>query len=239
MKIYVASSWRNAHQPDVVRILRAAGHEVYDFRNPRDGDHGFHWSEIDPEWKAWTPDAYRRGLSHCVAQCGFESDLEGMRWADMVVLVLPSGRSAHMKAGWMIGQGKPAVIYCPEPVEPELMYLVAGEAPGQWMAVAEHELLVCVAKAGERLASRYKDERDVIAAAVAAAIANDGASVSLLQRRLGLGYCRASHIIDRLVTMGVLGGFKNPSTAARTCLLSLDRYSSPQSSASPEGTGGE
>jgi hypothetical protein len=33
-KIYLASSWRNERQPELVRILREAGHEVYDFRNP-------------------------------------------------------------------------------------------------------------------------------------------------------------------------------------------------------------
>ena len=33
-KIYVASSWRNREQPSVVKALREAGHEVYDFRNP-------------------------------------------------------------------------------------------------------------------------------------------------------------------------------------------------------------
>lgn len=31
-KIYVASSWRNVFQQDVVGILRDLGHEVYDFR---------------------------------------------------------------------------------------------------------------------------------------------------------------------------------------------------------------
>lgn len=33
-KIYVASSWRNVFQQDVVDILRDLGHEVYDFKNP-------------------------------------------------------------------------------------------------------------------------------------------------------------------------------------------------------------
>lgn len=47
MRIYVASSWRNKIQPSVVVALREAGHEVYDFRNPREGDTGFHWSDID------------------------------------------------------------------------------------------------------------------------------------------------------------------------------------------------
>ena len=32
MKLYIASSWRNEYYPDVVKTLREAGHEVYDFR---------------------------------------------------------------------------------------------------------------------------------------------------------------------------------------------------------------
>ena len=34
MKLYIASSWRNAHYPAVVEALRGAGFDVYDFRNP-------------------------------------------------------------------------------------------------------------------------------------------------------------------------------------------------------------
>lgn len=41
MKIYVASSWRNERQPEVVEHLRSFGYEVYDFRNPAPGDTGF------------------------------------------------------------------------------------------------------------------------------------------------------------------------------------------------------
>ena len=36
-KIYVASSWRNVFQQDVVAILRDLGHEVYDFKTPHMG----------------------------------------------------------------------------------------------------------------------------------------------------------------------------------------------------------
>ena len=43
-KIYVASSWRNEYYPEVVKVLRDAGHDVYDFRNPPSGDPGFKWS---------------------------------------------------------------------------------------------------------------------------------------------------------------------------------------------------
>jgi hypothetical protein len=44
--IYVASSWRNDYQPAAVAALRAAGHEVYDFKDSE----GFNWREVDPDF---------------------------------------------------------------------------------------------------------------------------------------------------------------------------------------------
>lgn len=123
MSIYVASSWRNRHQPVVVTALRAAGHEVYDFRHPAPGNEGFSWSDIDPEWRQWSPQAYREALTHPIARAGFKLDFDAMKAADTCVLVLPSGRSASWEFGWCCGQGKRGVVYMPEPCEPELMYL--------------------------------------------------------------------------------------------------------------------
>ncbi len=100
MKIYVASSWRNDIQPHVVEALRKAGHEVYDFKNPRPGDNGFHWSDIDPDWQDWTPEQFIEGLRHPIAASGFASDMDALRDCDACVLVLPCGRSAHLEAGW-------------------------------------------------------------------------------------------------------------------------------------------
>lgn len=126
MRIYVASSWRNDYQPDVVRALREVGHEVYDFKNPAPGDNGFHWSEVDGGWKSWTLEKYVQSLQHPVAQAGFSSDFDAMREADACVLVLPCGRSAHIEAGWFVGAGKPTLILLDSKgFEPELMYLMA------------------------------------------------------------------------------------------------------------------
>lgn len=122
MKVYVASSWRNPYQPEVVRALRNAGHEVYDFRNPKPGDSGFHWSEIDPEWQRWSPEQYGRALMHPLAVAGFESDMEALRSAEAVVLVLPCGRSAHLELGWACGAGKRSAVLMVQREEPELMY---------------------------------------------------------------------------------------------------------------------
>ena len=127
-RIYLASSWRNPHQPRAVALLRELGHEVYDFRNPRPGDTGFAWSEIDPDWLGWDPATYRNLLRHPIAQAGFKSDFDAMKWADTFVLLLPCGRSAHLEAGWAIGAGKPTCIVLHEDkFEPELMYLMAAE----------------------------------------------------------------------------------------------------------------
>lgn len=125
MKIYVASSWRNERQPEVVRSLRGRGHEVYDFRNPSPVDRGFRWSEIDRGWQNWAPEEYRTALTHPKAERGFRNDYDAMLLADAFVLLMPCGRSAHLEAGWAIGQGKPTCILFETKVEPELMYKLA------------------------------------------------------------------------------------------------------------------
>ena len=61
-KIYVASSWRNPYQPEVVAALRKAGHEMYDFRNPKDNPGGFHWADVDENWPDWQPAEYIENL---------------------------------------------------------------------------------------------------------------------------------------------------------------------------------
>jgi hypothetical protein len=127
MKIYVASSWRNSRQPAVVSALRAVGHEVYDFRNPAPGNGGFGWTQIDDNWQHWTTAQYFDALDHPVAQAGFRLDMDALKACDACVLVMPSGRSAHLEAGYAIGAGKFTVILCdaPRSDEPELMYLMA------------------------------------------------------------------------------------------------------------------
>ena len=122
-KIYVASSWRNKYQQEVVKALIELGHEVYDFQNP-EGRTGFHWSDIDKDWQNWTTEQYREALKNPIAEVGFDSDFGAMQWADICVMVLPCGRSANTEAGWMAGAGKRVFVYSPEKQEPELMYKI-------------------------------------------------------------------------------------------------------------------
>lgn len=148
--IYVASSWRNEHYPEVVRSLIAmrAGrpttpaYEVYDFRNPAPGNTGFAWSSIDPNWGNWTAEEYAKALDHPLAVEGFEYDITALAKADLCVLVLPSGRSASWEYGYFCGQkDRKGIVYMPEKCEPELMYrgsMICATIPDLYAAVSSY-----------------------------------------------------------------------------------------------------
>jgi hypothetical protein len=126
MRIYVASSWKNPWQPGVVRLLREAGHLVYDFRHPTDppytadlatakvnDDALFSWKDVDSGCDTWSPDDYRRALQHPLAETAYASDMYALAWCDACVLVLPCGSSSHLELGVAYGQMKKTVVFFP------------------------------------------------------------------------------------------------------------------------------
>ena len=127
MRIYVASSWRNEAQPEVVERLRFQGHEVYDFK---DAD-GFSWKEITEEPpEEWGTIRWLSALHHPAAQRGFARDMSALATAHACILVLPSGRSAHLEAGWAIGRGVRTAVYVAEYDTPDLMVKMADLVTG-------------------------------------------------------------------------------------------------------------
>ncbi len=132
--LYVASSWRNERYPSVLETLREAQIPHYDFRSPRPGSDGFHWTDV---WKdlrrvgEWRTDAtaadIARMLEHPIAIAGFASDMGALSAAQAALLVMPCGRSAHLELGYAIGLRKPAAILLPPGpgTEPELMWSMA------------------------------------------------------------------------------------------------------------------
>lgn len=131
-KIYLASSWRNPYQPEVLAALCAAGHEVYDFRNPAPGQTGFAWRDCGglaatdgPGTGATNIPAYLEAVHSPRAAEGFSLDKAALEWCDTCVLALPCGRSAHLELGYAAGQGKDTYVLLHEDkFEPELMYLL-------------------------------------------------------------------------------------------------------------------
>ncbi|HET8726680.1 MAG TPA: hypothetical protein VFO41_04125 [Alphaproteobacteria bacterium] len=129
MRVYAASSWRNTFYDDLLNVLRGAGHEVWNWREPPTGGNGFKWQDTVPAVAGYQHgmlveiSLWREMLSHPIAQAGFASDLAGMNWCEVGVLLHPCGRSAHLEAGWIAGRGKKVHVLALEPVEPDLMVL--------------------------------------------------------------------------------------------------------------------
>lgn len=126
MRIYVASSWKNNHQPSVVQALREDSHVVYDFKDSE----GFHWSEVDPLYgeRNWTPVDWRENLRHPAAERGFIRDMVALENCAACIMVTPCGQSASLELGYCIGAKKKTAIYIPDDSQqPELMFKMADE----------------------------------------------------------------------------------------------------------------
>jgi hypothetical protein len=133
MRIYVATSWRNDFQPEIVKDLRAAGHEVYNFRD----EEGFHWTEVDPNWKDWKPSEYIWGLKQPAAERGFKRDMDALKWCEACVYVMPCGPSASMEMGYAKGAGKIVIVYIPALREPDLMVKMADHITNDFSEVLD------------------------------------------------------------------------------------------------------
>jgi len=118
MRIYIASSWKNAEDVRwLADELRSRGHKVFDFTNHEHREDGLdtfvfgakEWAEYSGE----SPDAieYKDFLTWEPTKRAFASDKAGIDWADCVIMLLPCGRSSHLEAGYAVGCGKPLYIF--------------------------------------------------------------------------------------------------------------------------------
>jgi hypothetical protein len=111
VKLYVASSWKNEHMCRILAgVLRDYGHEVDCFCDPASGRFVFRWPELvsnlsnPADLQKYNAQSF---LADERTQRAFAEDKKWLDWCDGVVLVLPSGRSAHLEAGYAVGRGKP------------------------------------------------------------------------------------------------------------------------------------
>ena len=110
MKIYLASSWKNE---EIVREWAKKlasvphNHSVDAFCDPTTGRYVFHFSEIGDPLQL---DAINF-LSDERSRKAFLEDKKWIDWADVVLLILPAGKSSHLEAGYAKGKGKILIIW--------------------------------------------------------------------------------------------------------------------------------
>lgn len=121
-KIYVIGSLRSPRVPEVSAKLRTAGFEVFD-------DWYAAGPEADDYWQT-----YEKARGHNFAQAlkghaatnVFNFDKRHLDESDVVVLVLPAGKSGHLELGYCLGRGKPGyIVYGEEPDRFDVMYKFA------------------------------------------------------------------------------------------------------------------
>lgn len=147
MKVYIASSWKNkGGVRQLAQIVRAMDIECDDFTDPSQGRFVFSWTEItENELKLNA----KNFMEDPRAQKAFKEDVSRIEEANVLILLLPCGKSAHMELGYAAGKGdKEIIIFAPlgfEPGEWEVMYGFA-----QFMTDNLHDLVEYLADLSER-----------------------------------------------------------------------------------------
>ena len=124
VKVYVIGSLRNSRVPEFSSELRMLGFDVFD-------DWFASGPEADDKWRDYEQ-ARQHGFFDAIkgyaARSTFDFDFKHLNEADVVVLLLPAGKSGHMELGWAIGNGKPGYIVCDEyPERWDVLYCLATE----------------------------------------------------------------------------------------------------------------
>jgi nucleoside 2-deoxyribosyltransferase len=123
-KIYLIGALKNPNIPALAIQLRCFGYDVFDdwFSPGHRADE--HWQNYEKE----------RGRTYVEAIKGYHAkhalafDKFHLDRCDIAINVMPSGKSAGIEMGYILGQGKPAyVLLDGEPERYDLMYGMATD----------------------------------------------------------------------------------------------------------------
>ncbi len=115
-KIYLASSWKMAgFVIDLKKVLEKEGHEVDAFCDDSGRRVSFNWSMLEDTMTNEKLDIQNLDaiemLQHWRVIEAYNEDKKWLDWADTVILILPSGKSAHLEAGYAKGSRKSLFIF--------------------------------------------------------------------------------------------------------------------------------
>lgn len=121
MKFFIASPWKNKEQVEqLTSELEGMGHSAYSFMES--GSNLLTGKPIEAEMKEFSEALLNWKVDDRIAKIA-ESEIQAIKDADVIILLLPAGDSSHMEAGIGYGMGKRIVLI--GPVEkPEIIYLL-------------------------------------------------------------------------------------------------------------------
>lgn len=126
MRVYLVGSLENPIILQATNALTDAGFEVFSDWFAAGADADYAWAT----YEKGRGRPYRAALQSPAAQNVFRFDLRNLLSADVVVQVMPSGKSASWELGFAAGRGKPTFILMDEPSKKakwDVMALFAGE----------------------------------------------------------------------------------------------------------------
>jgi len=107
MKYFVASRWRNAKQAKrLISEIRTKGWRVFSFFENRYNRSSGENPEIEMRRFESTPHWRKNKQIRNI----FKTDIKELKSSDVVILLLPAGRSAHIEAGIAYGLGKKLIL---------------------------------------------------------------------------------------------------------------------------------
>lgn len=121
-KIYLTGALKNREIISLANDIRELGHDVFDdWISPGE--------ETDQKWQEYEDErgrSYEEALNGYHANIVFNYDLHHLKEAELVIMVLPCGKSGHLEFGWAIGQGKKGyILFDGEPDRYDIMYKFA------------------------------------------------------------------------------------------------------------------
>lgn len=121
-KVYVVGSLRNPNVPLVAAKIRALGYDTFDdwySAGPNADDHLRDYEKSKGH-------GIKEALQGHAARHIYNFDLGHLTTCDIVVLVMPAGKSGHLEFGWALGKGKKGyVLFEQEPERIDIMYQFA------------------------------------------------------------------------------------------------------------------
>lgn len=124
MKIYLIGALRNWRIVELANDLTALGYDAFaDWITP--GPEADTYLLKYAKLRGWS---YKTALNSAAARNGFTFDKANIDNSDVVVMVMPAGKSAHLELGYARGCGTPGfILFDKEPKRFDMMYQFATD----------------------------------------------------------------------------------------------------------------